>query len=339
MLVSADGRIVAGCVSGGCLEADVAEHGRQVIASGEPRVLVYDTLTDADDEGELLLGLGTGCEGIIEILVERLLGENPDAINLPLQISRSNKLGYLMTAYRQGAIHCSEHMIINIDHMNNKCKEDVDVFLEAIQPMPHLLLCGGGPDSLPLARLAREVLGWRVTVADHRASYADAARYPLGVQIALARPDTLARHVEIDSHTAVILMTHNYLLDRELLAVATRSDAFYVGVLGSRKRWHTLDDDLRSEGIDAPALLGARLHAPVGLDIGATSPETIALSIAAEVQAALSRHSGGAMRDTNYAGNAKKKEIASDAAYTTATPARLGLKGDKPQCLIPLLSD
>ncbi len=339
MLVSADGKIVAGCVSGGCLEADVAEHGQQVIATGEPRVLVYDTLNDVDAEGDLLLGLGTGCAGIIEILVEQLIGENPDAIALPLRLSRSNESGSFLTVYRRDDKPHAEHMIVHLDHMNQTHENGVDAFLETIQPPPHLLLCGGGPDSLPLARLAREILGWRVTIADHRAAYADVARYGEGVQIAHARPDTLERHVRIDARTAVILMTHNYLLDRELLDLAARSDAFYVGVLGSRKRWHTLDNDLRGEGTDTRALLGTRLHAPVGLDIGASSPETIALSIAAEVQAALASHAGGAMRDANYAKDAKKSGIDSAAAYTTATPARMGRKGDTPRCRIPLLSD
>ena len=333
MLVSGEGSIVAGCVSGGCLEADVVEHAHQVIASGEPRVLIYDTLTDLDADGELLLGLGTGCEGIIEILVERLSDKMPDAIALPLQLSRSNSIGCLMTTYQKDRAPAAEHMIVNIDHMNKN--ESAGVFMEIIQLPPHLLLCGGGPDSLPLAKLAREILGWRVTVADHRAAYAAPMRFPSGVQTVCTRPENLAEQVAIDVRTAVILMTHNYLLDRELLTIAARSDAFYVGILGSRKRWHTLDDDLRSEGFDTQDLLGARLHAPVGLSIGASSPDTIALSIAAEVQAALANHNGGAMNDLPESSGAGKKKIERGSAYTTATLARAGLKGDKPRCLIP----
>ena len=306
MLVGEQG-VVAGCVSGGCLEADVVEWARRVMESGTSRLLTYDTLTDEDG----VFGLGTGCAGIVEVLVEPLHRCMPflHALCDVLARERSVVLATVFRADDSGGIgqRClvSEGGVVGSSALEDAARAAfhagvsecvsiwdrgvrMDVFCELVEPAPSLLIFGAGPDAVPLSHMGCE-MGWRTMVADHRPALLSALRFPGAVRLMESR----SALEKVDARTAVALMTHNYELDAALLLQLAPTDAFYVGVLGSHQRIQRLWSD--SGAAAALHLLGSRLHAPVGLDIGAATPETIALAIAAEIQAALAHRPGGSL--------------------------------------------
>jgi len=163
----------------------------------------------------------------------------------------------------------------------------VSLFEADFAPPPTLLLLGGGPDARPVATLAA-FLGWRIVVADHRASYLVAGRFPPSTILVEARAPEVSRALRLDDHAAAIVMSHHLESDLHYLRALAHSAVPYVGLLGPAARRERLLADL---GADA-ALLRARLRAPVGLDIGGRSPESIALSIVGEVHAALAGRGG-----------------------------------------------
>jgi xanthine/CO dehydrogenase XdhC/CoxF family maturation factor len=160
------------------------------------------------------------------------------------------------------------------------------VFLEVLTPPLSLVLCGAGADALPLVRIANE-LGWRVTVADHRPAYANPARFPGADDVIAARPEHLREHLTLDLRTAVVVMTHNYGLDSALLSLLSQTPVAYLGLLGSARREADPEKFARIE---------ETIHAPIGLDLGAATPEEIALSVVAEIKAVTTGRSGASLR-------------------------------------------
>jgi xanthine/CO dehydrogenase XdhC/CoxF family maturation factor len=171
-----------------------------------------------------------------------------------------------------------------------------EVFLEHIAPPVPLVVFGAGHDAVPLIRLATE-LGWRVTLVDHRPAVAARAQFSAADEIIITRPESAAQAVVLDERTAVVLMTHNYEHDRQLLKFVLPSPTRYVGLLGPRSRADKLLQDLARAGVEPTHEQLERLHAPIGLDIGAETPEEIALSIIAEALARLSDRRGGMLRE------------------------------------------
>jgi xanthine dehydrogenase accessory factor len=165
-----------------------------------------------------------------------------------------------------------------------------------IEPPPCLTLLGAGEDARPLSKIAKE-LGWCVTVVDSRAALASAIRFPEADAVVVAPCGSLDEYVELDQGSYVIVMTHRYEDDLSLLKVVLARAAAYVGVVGSKDRTERLMEQLRKDGtvMNADALVA--LSAPAGLDIGATTPEAIALSILAEVQCVMTGRSAGRLRD------------------------------------------
>jgi xanthine/CO dehydrogenase XdhC/CoxF family maturation factor len=339
MLVSENGEMLAGCVSAGCLEADVCEWAIRVMVSGAPRLLSYSALDDGADES-ISLGVAPGCSGTIEILVEPLAAQRAEPIELPLVALNRGESAILATIYRcesdpnlvgarlmvgrAGDIlggRLPDDIAQTIAHAARKSLRarparvasvptsggEAEVMLEALTLSPQILICGAGPGAIPLARMA-EFLGWRIVVSDHRPVYLTPSRFPSVSDIVLARPEELTDRVVIDSRSACVIMTHIDTHDRALLAVLSNTSAFYVGVLGSRTRIGSLIDGLRNTGVDPAERLGPRLHAPVGLDLGGTDPDAIALAIVAEIQAVLAGRSGGPLSKLGKNGFGRARE-------------------------------
>lgn len=195
----------------------------------------------------------------------------------------------------------------------------VDVFLEAILPPVPLIVFGAGHDAVPLARLAKEV-GWNVTVVDTRAARPRPERFPgAGVVLACA-PGEIAARVPLSARTVAIVMTHNYHDDRALVQTLLASPARYIGVLGPRRRTERILTELADEGVTVdPDEINERLHAPVGLDIGADNPAEIALAIVGEIQAALAGRPGGHLRDRQGPIHARPGTLALPAGAITET--------------------
>jgi xanthine/CO dehydrogenase XdhC/CoxF family maturation factor len=172
-----------------------------------------------------------------------------------------------------------------------------EVFIEVIQPPVPLMIFGAGHDAVPLVRLAQE-LGWYVTVFDSRQADGTRSRFSSADEVVLSRPEGISEQVQLDNRTVAVVMTHNYLHDLELLKTLLPSPVRYLGILGPKSRTGKLFQELQEQGIIIPTEKQLqRLYNPVGLDIGADTPEEIALSIVAEIQAVLTNHSGGSLRN------------------------------------------
>jgi xanthine/CO dehydrogenase XdhC/CoxF family maturation factor len=315
MLIAGDGEY-AGLLSGGCLEGDLREHARAVIASGEARIVSYD-MRSTDDQ---LFGLGSGCEGAMDVLLTRC---TPDARWQPLEsmerafrrgegqriafvtATRATDLGLGacfavdgempdpdvagggIGRLRAAAAAAPGNTLTRVDDL------DLELFIAAIPAPARLLLLGGGPDARPVATLAA-FLGWRVTVVDHRFAYLDPARFPADTQLVESGAADVADAVELDRFSAAIVMSHHLDSDLHYLRALAASSVPYVGLLGPAARREKLLGDL---GDPVPSLR-ARLRAPVGLDIGGRTPEAIALSIVGEVQAVLAGRGGRPFSET-----------------------------------------
>ena len=170
-----------------------------------------------------------------------------------------------------------------------------EVFLEVINPLVFLAVFGAGYDAIPVVNLAKQ-LGWYVTIIDNRPGYTTSERFPLADQIIFSEPQTIQNRLKLTPRTVAIVMTHTYKSDLALLRTLLLSDISYIGVLGPKSRTDQLLQEIKSAGLTLTPEQLHRIYAPVGLDIGADSPETIALSIIAEIQAILANRSGGLLR-------------------------------------------
>jgi molybdenum cofactor cytidylyltransferase len=171
------------------------------------------------------------------------------------------------------------------------------LFLASTDIAREVLLIGGGPDALPVVELGA-TLGWRMTVVDHRPAYADKLRFPRARRVLLATPGHLAQHVDLTHFDAAVVMSHHIATDLAALEVLAATPIPYVGLLGPASRRKRLLADL---GPATSAKFGARLHAPVGLELGGRDPASIALAITAEIQAHLHGKGHGQKLDRNTA--------------------------------------
>lgn len=265
-----------GLVSGGCLEGDLAAHAREVIASGAARLVTYDLRGENDE----LFGLGIGCDGLLRILLQRL---SPDAGYEPF----ARIAGFLRgDAPAPCAIMLADRGELRTgDTLFGVTGPEADDMLHTeLRPLPRLLVLGAGPDAAPVVTLA-DVLGWRITVVDHRPAYLERPAFAVADARVCTRADALAMQVPLAHFAAAIVMSHHLATDRGYLAALATCAIPYIGLLGPPGR----RDRLLGELGDAASALRDRLHGPAGLDIGADSPESIALSILAEVHATTRR--------------------------------------------------
>jgi xanthine dehydrogenase accessory factor len=292
------GAETTGAVSGGCLEADLVARAPDVIASGTAELARYDTRISDD----VVLGLGLGCQGIIDVLMEPLAGAKlDDAIAFYERLATRRDTVTLVTLLRAtdelpvGTRAVLDASVSVVDGDERLLARADDIAREVIRPATPLVVCGAGTDAIPLVRLAKQV-GWHVTVVDHRASFVTAARFPDADILAcvnLTSDDvSLASRIAIDEQTMAVVMAHSASHDRAYLHAMLDARASYIGVLGPRRRTMEL---LGERAVDGN--LPDAVHAPVGLDLGAESPDEIALAIVAEVAAVNAGRRGGQLRD------------------------------------------
>lgn len=171
------------------------------------------------------------------------------------------------------------------------------IAFEVIRPNVSLLVCGSGPDAIPVVRLGLS-LGWDVTVVDPRpVAVLPPERFTGARVVECASSDNLGRVVATNPRTAAIVMSHNYERDLDYFDVLARSDVAYLGVLGPRARTERMLDDLVSRGRACGDGMRSRIHAPIGLDVGGDGAEAIALSIIAEISAVMHGRSGASLRE------------------------------------------
>ncbi len=273
LLLTAQG-VRAGSVSGGCLEEDVLQHARTVLVTGKPVVVTYDTT----DENDLVWGVGLGCHGVVEVFIERL-SHRPAWVDVLRENQTSRRPTHLWVQYRGGAL----------SEQGTRLAEDgrdapaSDVFDQPIRAPLALHVLGAGDDARPLVQFACQ-LGWQVTVADPRPAFATTARFPLAQRVVVMPAAGAHEILAADSDSAAVIMTHHYVHDLPLLGAVLPLPYFYVGLLGPRKRADRLLHDLEAKGQRFTPEQRARLHGPVGLDLGGDAPENVALAIVAEIQ-------------------------------------------------------
>ena len=304
-----------GTVSGGCLEADVLERAKKVLRTSEPTVITYDTTKDENS----LFGLGMGCRGIVRILLESVADKNEFLPFLSNHFDNRKSCTIVsLISTNESNLKIGSRLLFDEtsivsndfnDEITNKILPSVnifftgktsnletfdfgDVFIETVKPPLNLLLFGTGYDALPVVKFAKEI-GWRVTAIDHRAAFANRERLPETDEIIVSHSEDLRDEIFRDENSVAVIMTHNYDRDREILRRLLNSKCRYIGALGPKKRTEKLLDEIGESFSDAQL---EKLYAPVGLDIGADTPEAIALSIVAEIQSVLSDRDGGFLR-------------------------------------------
>lgn len=324
MLTTSDGQQV-GTISGGCLESDVVARSQQVLETGIPTLVKYDTTSEED----LIWGLGLGCQGVAYVLIERL---NPGEYNALSVIERClsvKQVGAVATVFEvrdTETITKGDRLLLYPDtsivsQMSNRELQNAvtqnlqsalqqrqsttqtyiltegfaEVFLEVIIPPTSLIIFGAGFDVLPVVRFAKQ-LGWYVTVIDPRMRSLTQKRFKMCDRVILGTAREAMQQIKFNPQTVAVAMSHNYLDDLEFLQAIGTIPLTYLGILGPRKRTNKLLQDLKYEGSSLPF---EKLYSPVGLDIGADNPEAIALSIIAEIQAVTQNRSGGFLKDLN----------------------------------------
>ena len=303
MLIVPDGRRI-GSVSGGCLEGEVAKKAWWFTGSRTPVLRVYDTSSDEEAAWEF----GLGCNGVVEILLERV--DTPAAAQMLafLDTHQTKRApAVVATVLRGVTLNVGDRLLVDsggvqggslagtvagsqiLPHARTALAEkssrvvsmgDIDVFVEWIGPTLPLVVFGAGHDAIPLVAVAGQ-LGWDISVADGRPAYACSTRFPQAERVIVMRSGDLLRDISIGRDSAVLLMTHNYPLDLQLLPQILPFEPRYVGLLGPHARASRLFSDLKMQRPQ-------NVHAPVGLDIGCDTPAAVALSIVAEIQAVVS---------------------------------------------------
>jgi xanthine dehydrogenase accessory factor len=292
-LAVSESGLLFGSVSGGCVESDVAVQAREVISDGVPRILPYGI---ADEDAR---SVGLPCGGEIDVFVAPV----SDA-ELVARLRRSveeGARGRLTTVIEgQGA----GEMTLELDGAPDAERPGLvkesgrTLFVEPLAPPTLLLVVGAVDLADSLCALAAQ-LGWRTAVADPRRALLTPERLPSAGSLLEGWPeDTLAR-AGTDDQTAVVVLTHEEKIDVPALSWALRSDAFYVGALGSRRTQAKRRERLAEEGLSADQL--DRLSGPAGLDLGGETVEETALSILAEIVAVRCGRSGGRLRDAKAA--------------------------------------
>jgi xanthine dehydrogenase accessory factor len=283
---------LAGSVSGGCVEPDLAERAREIFASGRAEVVTYGI------EDETAWGIGLPCGGEIDVLLAPSDNPLPEAE----EDERALRLTPLEgeDAGRPRLVHSGEDA--GTDELIRRGRPGVEerpggrVFYEPLAPPPRLVIFGAVDLAEALCRAAA-LLGWRSVVVDARPGLATPERVPSAEELLVAWPDDAIDQLVPDVSTAVVVLTHEERFDVPALAGALASDAFYVGVLGSRRTQARRRERLQETGVDEEQL--ARIAGPAGLDLGAETPAETALSILAEIVAAASGREGGRLAESD----------------------------------------
>lgn len=316
-----------GLISGGCLEADVVEEAKNVLRHGQPFLKNY--VLDED----VVWGLGLGCPGTVKILLERVeyneewtkqwlrKAQEQEAVVLckvleaestsslstgqSLVVSESDVAGTVshlhwqeqLTDLARGKLAAyapqSSTEIIKEPYSN----EEATIFFDVFIPAQQVFIFGAGHDAVPLAALSSQ-LGFQTTVIDYRSAFNSADRFPQAKRL-LLKEEQFHTALRPNRRTFIIIMNHHMERDREALQYALRSSARYVGILGPRKRREKMLEQLAEMGIQFTEEELAKMYNPIGLDIGADTPEEIALSIMGEIVALRNGHDGGFLKDSH----------------------------------------
>ena len=332
MLIREDG-FWFGSVSGGCLEGDVIAKAKEVMKSGKAELFKYDTRQNAENS----FGMGYGCNGLLEILIEPVTYSDGDpACTMLSLISEEPGLQGLSTVFysedeeiaplglrhhsngRSYVMHEELDKLISEDLKNalksNEPKtktykiegKKVKVFHEIFEPNINILIYGAVFHVVPFMRFTHE-LGYNVYVTDSFEPIQPIWNFPDADEIKILDEETVNHHIKNTPNLAVVFLTHNFFYIKEELPKVLKSDVPYVGILGSRKKTEKIlrEAEVNAENYSPQEL--DKIHYPIGLDIGANTPEEIALSIVAEIKAFFANRTGAPLK--NFDGYIHKKNL------------------------------
>jgi xanthine dehydrogenase accessory factor len=311
-LIVSDAGDIAGSVSNGCVEPDVVERAQRIIRAGKPKLMTYGVSEEQNYER-----IGLSCGGEIRVFIERL---EPDAeldalasairegrpaaraLIIAAPESRSELLGQSLTAILGATDITGDLAAPDVrEPVEGRLREmlgapgpvaekltladgaEVEVFYQTLTPPRTLLIVGAGHISVPLTRLAK-VLDYHVTIVDPREAFATRERLPEADDLILEWPDEAMERLPINAATSVCILTHDEKFDVPALVIALRRRAGYIGMVGSKGTRAIRDAALREQGFTDADL--ARIHGPIGLDIGARTPEEIAVAVLGQIIAA-----------------------------------------------------
>jgi xanthine dehydrogenase accessory factor len=280
MVVTRSGKM-AGSVSNGCIEGAVFEEAQKVLKSGEPKVAAFGVADDVAFE------VGLACGGHIEVFVEPLGPVHEQLMGM----LRRNEQATLRTNLVTGEADLVEGWTPPGSELAHR---DGDLFVEPFRRPAHLIIVGAIHIAIPLHRLAK-LMGYRVTVVDARAKFATKERFPESDELIVAWPDEAMEKLVIDNSSYVVILTHDPKFDLPALRSVLAKETGYVGAIGSRKTNQNRFDALRGEGFTEEQL--ARVHGPIGLDLGGRGAEETALGIMAEITAVRFGGTGSSMRE------------------------------------------
>jgi len=320
MLVLDNGTYLGG-ISGGCLEGDALRRAQKAIIQNKPSIITYDTTQDDGAQ----IGVGLGCNGIIDVLFTPLHEDenNPVRILSKLTETREPRVATAITGCQDSLNvlgkatlykndeqflqsfpissitpevlndikHCLSNQSSATLNYSTAQNEEVKVFIEVILPVVHLVLYAGSYDMHPLVRIARE-LGWNVTVVTN-INKADKSLFTTATQVLHNKG---GQQPVIDNYSAIVLMAHDYKTDFNNLRCTLETKTRYIGLLGPKKRTQKMFDAMIKEGNPVSEDNRQRIYSPAGLDIGAATPEEIALSICAEIRSVFANRRGMSLR-------------------------------------------
>lgn len=320
MFVKDNGMWVGG-ISGGCLEGDALRHAQKAILRNKSSIVVYDTTEDDPHQ----IGVGLGCNGRIEVLFTPVDGKNADnqieflrtitdkretsvllqilsttAVNSDLpgrfftksDLKKLAEISDIPTAiFREKINYAYRRRKSKVFDVKNEKGEAFEILVELIRPKIKLICIGDNYDVNAMSETA-EVLGWELVVAGKMRKLGKVIHRKAKRVFALEQIDAIA----IDDFSAVVLMSHDYKTDLDALKKLLKKDVPYLGLLGPKKRMQKMQEELDAQGFNVDLSEKSNIFGPVGLDIGAESPEEISLSIAAEIVAAFRKREGGFLR-------------------------------------------
>ena len=320
-------REAVGSVSGGCVEGALFDVGLEILADGQPRYQKYGI---SDDEA---FGVGLTCGGIIEIFAERVdptTWPELEGIAASLEAEEPVAIATIVNAPAGHEGRIGRHLVVRLDgtegslgttRLDDTVREDalgllaagttgflhygaegerlgegLDVFVASYAPPAQMFIFGAIDFSAALVRVGK-VLGYRVTVCDARPIFATKKRFPEADEVVVDWPHRWLEKQKVDQRTVIAVLTHDPKFDVPALKVALASKAGYIGAMGSRRTHENRLERLREAGVSDEELM--RLHSPIGLDLGARTPEETAISIAAEIVQARWGGTGRHLTDTD----------------------------------------
>ena len=271
---------IAGSVTGGCVEPSVIREAQEVLSGGGPRAREYGI---TDDEA---FEVGLSCGGTVVILIAELDTSHVPALDDAVRADRPAALTMTATGPQLGEqrLHDgAEGPVAQLLARGESALADVEgeaVFVHALTPRPAMYVFGAIDHAAALARVGK-LLGYRVTVCDARAAFVTPERFPEADELVVDWPDRFLRQAPVDETTVICVLTHDPKFDVPALVAALETPAVYIGAMGSRVTTADREERLRAEGVGDAGI--ARIHAPIGLALGARSPEEVAVAIGAQI--------------------------------------------------------